>query len=154
MAYNFMKLGEAPLLDNATDPNLLIEVDGEVQRIPANNISVPQVQSDWNEDDPTNVAYILNKPTSLNNTPIVYTFSNGYLWNGETEVLIDEIIEHWDNGKRLKIQTFYDMSTRDSFESDIIAIYKPNSSATGIYGYNWIYYLTSDGTIHTTGVHK
>ena len=71
MAYDFVKLSETTLVESAADPNLLIEDGGEIKRISANNIATPQVQSDWNETDVSNPAFILNKPENIGGSNII-----------------------------------------------------------------------------------
>lgn len=118
MAYNFTKLSEAPIVDSTeVTPNILIEDDGDIKRISADDITTPQVNADWNETDVTSPAFILNKPEfiggganvityNLSYTPesgSIYQFSKG-LWDPNNGfVTASTIVDEWNNGTIMRI---------------------------------------------------
>ena len=104
MAYNFVKLSETTLVESAADHNLLIEDGGEIKRISANNATIPQVQSDWNETDANNPAFILNKPESIGkNNVITYTLASSTLMLDGSIVTTQSVVDAWNNGNILRI---------------------------------------------------
>jgi len=64
MAYEYTKLSEVEILESPSSPNILVEDNGEIVRVPSSNLttSAAQVQADWNETDSDSPAFILNKP--------------------------------------------------------------------------------------------
>ena len=95
MAYDFVKLSEATLVDSALEPNILIEDGGEVKRISANNIATPQVQSDWNETDVNSPAFILNKPENIGkNNVITYTIASGMLMLNGVAATAQSVVDY------------------------------------------------------------
>lgn len=120
MAYNFTKLSEAPIVDSIeVTPNILIEDDGDIKRISADDLTAPQVNADWNETDVTSPAFILNKPEfiggscvniityNLSYTPesgSIYQFSRG-LWEPNNGfATASTIVDAWNNGAIMRIK--------------------------------------------------
>ena len=104
MAYDFIKLNETTLVESAADPNLLIEDGGEIKRISANNVTTPQVQSDWNETDISNPAFILNKPENIGGSNIItYTLASGALMFNGVATTAQSVVDAWNNGSVLRI---------------------------------------------------
>lgn len=121
MAYNFTKLSEAPIV-TSTDvtPNILIEDDGDIKRISADDLTTPQVNADWNETDITSPAFIMNKPEIIsgggNANIVTYNLSystlsgsayvsNPGLWNDSTGgyITASEIVDEWNNGSIIRV---------------------------------------------------
>ena len=136
MAYDFVKLNETTLVESAADPNLLIEDGGEIKRISANNVTTPQVQSDWNETDINNPAFILNKPENIGGSNVItYTISCGMLMLDETAVTAKSVVDAWNNGSILRIGN-------DRSAGNVIGIYYSISSG-GVNSCDISYYLGS-----------
>lgn len=106
MAYTYKKLSDVDLVTSATDPNLLIEDNGDIKKISASNVVVPQSKADWNETDANSSAFILNKP-DLSNVGganiVTYTISGTSLQLNNVNVTASEIINEWDSGSILRI---------------------------------------------------
>lgn len=110
---DYIKLSEVTLLETVdTEPNVLAEVDGEVVRIPASEVSAPQVKADWDEEDPNSPAYILNKPEipegSGSGVEVrYYTPGSGSITENETGAVLtkQDIIDAWANGVIMRIGT-------------------------------------------------
>lgn len=110
---DYIKLSEVTLLETVdTEPNVLAEVDGEVVRIPASEVSAPQVKADWDEEDPNSPAYILNKPEipegSGGGVEVrYYTPGSGSITENETGAVLTkrDIIDAWANGVIMRIGT-------------------------------------------------
>ena len=101
MAYTYKKLTDVDLIETATNPNLLIEEDGDIKKISASNVAAPQVQADWNETDDTSPAFILNKP-ELSSGVITYSEGCGcFFRNGEIGTF-DQVAEDWYGGSVLR----------------------------------------------------
>lgn len=109
MTYTYKKLSDVTLVDNAVEPNLLIEDEGEVKKIPASNIAVPQVKADWEETDETSAAFIMNKPdlsqAGGGANVITYTIDSGALMKDGIRVTGQEFIDEWNNGSIIRIKT-------------------------------------------------
>ena len=107
MTYTYKKLSDVTLVDNAVEPNLLIEDEGEVKKIPASNIAVPQVKADWEETDETSAAFIMNKPdlsqAGGGANVITYTINSGALMKDGIRVTAQEVADEWNNGSILRI---------------------------------------------------
>ena len=68
--------------DIAVGANVLVENEGDIQRVPTSLIGA---QADWNEVDENSPAFILNKPTSLGAPLYAYNSSNERLYNYEID---------------------------------------------------------------------
>ena len=104
MAY--IKLNEVEIVNSSIDSNVLIEENGEIKRMPVENLAVSQVQADWNETDATKSSFILNKPESLGGggKVVVYTGSSGmYTDSDGNSVSAKMAIDEWDAGSILRI---------------------------------------------------
>ena len=107
---SYIKLNEVTLVDTSVEPNLLVEVDGEIKRMPAENLVTPQAQSDWNETDPTKPGYILNKPESLGGGKVItYTTT----WTNQDGSPIDkqQLLGEWNAGSILRYKVNDSMTT-------------------------------------------
>lgn len=121
MAYTYKKLSDVEFVESAVEPNILIEDEGEIKKISASNIAVPQVRADWDEEDETSAAYILNKPDlsqSVGGANVVtYTLSyttasgtriprlaHGYD-TGYASVTPQEVYDAWDGGAILRLES-------------------------------------------------
>lgn len=137
MAYTYKKLTDVELVDSAIEPNLLIEENGDIKKMPASNIASSQVRADWNEEDATSPAFILNKPTSLgggNGTrTITYSLISGALWNLEENRFVTqtEFIDEWNNGSILRIES----SWQGTIYSTNIIAYRISSGSSSISAY-------------------
>ena len=115
MSYTYKKLTEVELVENAVDPNLLIEENGEIKKMSASDIAVPQVKADWNEEDPNNAAFILNKP-DLSQVGgggakvITYCIdSAGFMDKDQTRnITPQEILDAWNEGAILRMTRKWD----------------------------------------------
>ena len=111
MAYEYKKINEVTLVETATDHNVLIEEGGEIKRIPASNISIPQVKSDWNETDATSPAFILNKPDLSNvgsggGSAVHYVLSGTTLTCDMVNVSRDALLQSYKDGNTIWIKKF------------------------------------------------
>lgn len=100
----FIKLNEVTLVESAVEPNILIEEDGEIKRLPAENFITPQTQADWNETDATKPSFILNKPESLGGSGgkvVTYTFNSGLMLDGIL-VTAQQVLDEWNAGSTLR----------------------------------------------------
>lgn len=106
MAYTYQKLTDVTLVDSAVEPNLLIEDGGDIKKISASNIAVPQVKADWNETDATSAAFILNKPdlSQVGGANVVTYIpgSGGLMLNGVLTTA-QAVVNEWNNGSILRI---------------------------------------------------
>lgn len=106
MAYTYKKLTDVALVESAETPNLLIEEGGDIKKISASNLVIPQTKADWEETDPNSAAFILNKPdlSQVGGANVVtYTIVNSALnLNGAT-VTAQSVIDEWKNGSILRI---------------------------------------------------
>lgn len=98
----FIKLNEVTLVESAVEPNILIEEDGEIKRLPAENFVTPQTQADWNETDATKPSFILNKPESLGGKVVTYTLDSGALKVNGVTVTKQEVLDEWNAGSTLR----------------------------------------------------
>lgn len=129
MAYNFTKLSDAELVESTVStPNILIEEEGDIKRISADDIATPQVQADWNETDSGSKAFILNKPevgpkiiTYVDNSGLHLEDANGPL------VTPQEVVDAWNSGSILRIGNNYD--SYNSFGSVVSISYGMDSGA-------------------------
>lgn len=109
MAYTYKKLTDVELVNYASEPNLLIEDNGDIKKIPAYNVAIPQVQADWNEEDADSPAFIINKP-DLNDVVaganvIAYTIKSGALYFNGSVATAQSVVDEWDSGAILRINT-------------------------------------------------
>ena len=126
MAYDFVKLSEATLVDSALEPNILIEDGGEVKRISANNIATPQVQSDWNETNINSPAFILNKPESIGKSNVIsYTIASNTLMLNGVAATAQSVVDAWNNGNVLRI--IGDATNLNGY------LYHPEGNVIGVY---------------------
>lgn len=107
MAYTYQKLADVTLVGSAVEPNLLIEDGGDIKKISASNIAVPQVKADWNETDATSAAFILNKPdlSQVGGGANVVTYmpgSGGLMLDGVLTTA-QAVVDEWNNGSILRI---------------------------------------------------
>ena len=125
MAYDFVKLSETTLVESAAVPNLLIEDGGEIKRISANNVATPQVQSDWNETDISNPAFILNKPENIGGSNIItYTLASGALMFNGVATTAQSVVDAWNNGSVLRIGSESNIAGGISrTEGNVVGIY-------------------------------
>ena len=121
MAYTYKKLSDVEFVESAVEPNILIEDEGEIKKISASNIAAPQVRADWDEEDETSAAYILNKPdfsqsgggANVVTYTLSYTTESGtriprLAHGGDTgyaSVSPQEIYDAWDDGAILRLQS-------------------------------------------------
>lgn len=118
MAY--IKLNEVEIVNSSIDSNLLIEENGKIKRMPAENLVVPQVQADWNETDATKSSFILNKPESLGGggggKVVVYTGTSGaYTDSDGNPVSAKMVVDEWNAGSILRI-------AYSGIESNVVSI--------------------------------
>lgn len=109
MAYNFTKLSETPIVESTdATPNILIEDNGDIKRISADDLTTPQVNADWNETDVTSPSFIMNKPESLDGGGVkflCYTVDSGALMLNGVSTTASEVVEEWKNGSILRVKT-------------------------------------------------
>lgn len=127
MAY--IKLNEVEIVNSSIDSNVLIEENGEIKRMPVENLAVSQVQADWNETDPTKPSFIMNKPESLGGGSggkvIVFSGSSGsYRDTNGNVVSAQTVIDEWNVGSILRIAK----SDRESNVISIVPSYWYNSA--------------------------
>jgi hypothetical protein len=105
----FIKLNEVTLVESAVEPNILIEEDGEIKRLPAENFVTPQTQADWNETDATKASFILNKPESLGGGSggkvVTYTDNSGTWMLDGNVVTAQDVLNEWNAGSILRYRT-------------------------------------------------
>ena len=106
MAYTYKKLTDVALVKSSKAPNILIEDDGDIKKIPSSNLVTTQVKADWEETDPNSAAFILNKP-DLSQTGganvVTYTIAGGALNLNGVAVTRQSVIDEWKNGSILRI---------------------------------------------------
>ena len=120
MAYTYKKLSEVELVETSTAPNLLIEDEGDIKKISASNIAVPQVKADWEESDPDSPAFILNKPETLSGANVVtYSVVSGALLLNDIAITPQELINEWNNGSILRVRPEGWIDNRESVVSNI-----------------------------------
>ena len=106
MAYTYKKLTDVALVKSSKAPNILIEDDGDIKKIPSSNLVTTQVKADWEETDPNSAAFILNKP-DLSQTGganvVTYTISGTKLWLNNAAATAQSVIDEWKNGSILRI---------------------------------------------------
>lgn len=104
MAYDFAKLSEVPVAESITDNcNILVEDNGEIKRTAQSNISASQVQANWNEDDETSPAFIMNKPSNLGGGVTWFTVKDSYISRGDAyrpgeTPSANEVVTAFNNG--------------------------------------------------------
>lgn len=123
MAIQTKKLSEVEVIESAVNPNLIIEDEGEIKRIPPEAITPSQVQADWEETDASSPAYILNKPESLGGGrgEIVYYYLSGVgLWEEATSVMASKatVVDQWNTGARIRIRN----SLNGTISGDVIGV--------------------------------
>lgn len=131
MAIQTKKLSEVEVIESAVNPNLIIEDEGEIKRIPPEAITPSQVQADWEETDASSPAYILNKPESLGGGggggEIVYYYPNsGILMEVATLAAASKatLVNQWNAGARIRIR----QSLNSTTSGDVIGVsYLSNS---------------------------
>lgn len=113
MAYDFTKLSEVPVAESVTDNcNILVEDNGEIKRTAQSNISASQVQANWNEDDASSPAFIMNKPSNLGGGATWFAVSDSYISRGDTyrpgeTPSANEVVTAFNNGTvRIKYGSF------------------------------------------------
>lgn len=116
MAY--IKLNEVEIVNSSIDSNVLIEENGEIKRMPVENLAVSQVQADWNETDPTEPSFIMNKPESLGGGKVIVFYeSSGSYWDTDGNVVSAQtIVDEWNVGSILRI------NAQSHYKSNIISI--------------------------------
>jgi hypothetical protein len=158
MAYTYKKLTDVELVESATEPNLLIEDGGDIKKISASNIAVPQVKADWNEEDENSPAFIMNKPDSIGGGGVnvityhlSYTLISGktvlayYGENGYTAVSPNDIHLAWQNGNILRVKYGNDAGM-------IVGVNYSTSSGSSVDGANVSYYIGTSGVLNTLSV--
>lgn len=110
MAYTYKKLTDVALVKSSKAPNILIEDDGDIKKIPSSNLVIPQTKVDWEETDPNSFAFILNKPDlsqAGGANVVTYTISNTTsgtkLWLNNAAATSQSVIDEWKNGSILRI---------------------------------------------------
>ena len=106
MAYTYKKLTDVTLVESAEMPNILIEDDGDIKKISSSNLVTPQTKADWEETDPNNAAFILNKPDlsqASGANVVTYTISDTKLWLNSAAATRQSVIDEWKNGSILRI---------------------------------------------------
>lgn len=122
MSYNFTKLSDVEQVSNiATGANVLVENEGDIQRVPTSLIGA---QADWNENDETSPAFILNRPTSLGSPLYAYDSSNRHLYNYEIDK--DALIQWLKEGNQFSPYDYNEQlvtlnnAEKNKFYTDII----------------------------------
>jgi hypothetical protein len=137
MAYTYKKLTDVELVESATEPNLLIEDGGDIKKISASNIAVPQVKADWDEEDETSPAFIMNKPdlseVGGGANVVTYTIVSGILQLDGVAVTAQAIVDEWNNGSILRIS---DANQLGSILSITYAVASGSTKGT-------VYYITN-----------
>jgi predicted ribosomally synthesized peptide with SipW-like signal peptide len=107
MAYTYKKLTDVELVESAVEPNLLIEDGGDIKKISASNIAVPQVNADWDEEDIESPAFIMNKPdlseVGGGANVVTYTIVSGALMLDGVATTAQSVVDEWNNGSILRI---------------------------------------------------
>ena len=106
MAYTYKKLTDVTLVESAKAPNILIEDDGDIKKIPSSNLVTTQTKVDWEETDPNSFAFILNKPDlsqAGSANVVTYTISDTKLWLNNAAATRQSVIDEWKNGSILRI---------------------------------------------------
>lgn len=131
MAY--IKLNEVEIVDSSIDSNILIEENNEIKRMPVENLTMSQVHADWNETDPTEPSFIVNKPESLGGGGKVVVFS------GQSGIFTDSdgnkmssyrLIDEWNEGSILKFLVKEQPGNQSTYNSSNIIAIRP------VYFYN------------------
>lgn len=146
MAYTYKKLTDVELVEFAVEPNLLIEDGGDIKKISASNIAVPQVKADWNEKDETSPAFILNKPDldSVGGGANVVTYelgSGGNICLNGNYISAQDIFNEWNNGSILRLNL-----TSTTSSSILSVCYWDNSGTKNAL----IWYLDDNGELTST----
>ena len=106
MSYEYKKLCDVTLDESPNSPNLLVEDGGEIKRVPVSKVVPAQVQSDFEEDDITDPAFILNKPEQTSGggaNVITYTLSSSTLLLDGVAVNRLDVLDSYINGSILRI---------------------------------------------------
>ena len=107
MSYEFIKLNEVELVENVSNANILIEENGEIKRLAAEDLNITggsgeHYQADWLEEDESHPAFILNKPSVRTLGVINYTESSGTIFAEGIPQNYDEIVDAWENGTDMR----------------------------------------------------
>lgn len=157
MAYDFAKLSEVPVAESVTDNcNILVEDSGEIKRTAQSNISASQVQANWNEDDETSPAFIMNKPSNLGGGATWFTVSDsnvreGPLFGGETPSATD-VLTAFNNGTVRINYSFFTCCTSYSGNGTLISYtvsYTPSGCGASSVDTYTFYYATSNAGTHS-----
>lgn len=151
MAIQTTKLSEVEVIESPVNPNLIVEDEGEIKRIPPEAIAPSQVQVDWEETDTSSPAYILNKPESLGGSggEVVYYYPNsGKLVEEATSALASKatIVSQWNTGARIRIRQARTVPT----SGDVIGIRYSLASGGIIFGDVTLSYVSGGGTTVST----
>ena len=156
MAYTYKKLIDVELVESAVEPNLLIEDEGEIKKMPASNIAVSQIQADWDETDIDSPAFILNKPDTIGGGANVVTYTMSYTiasgasvpslthgyTSGYASVTAQEVIDAWDNGSIIRL------NDKNNTKGSIVGI--SYTSASGAITSATISYFSGSNTTPST----
>lgn len=114
MSYIYKKLSDVDLVTSAANPNILIEDNGDIKKIPVYQISNTHVKADWEEDDANSPAFILNKPdlrvgsggSSGGAKVITYTYNSGSWWDEDAEGYANasDFLDEWNDGCIINFQ--------------------------------------------------
>lgn len=93
---NLKHITKLPVAESAENVNLIIDDAGSAKRIPAHKVSA---QADWDEEDTTSPAYILNKPNiSSGGGGSVYVYNaSGYPTVNVVEIELDSSLSAQEN---------------------------------------------------------
>lgn len=158
MAYTYKKLTDVELVESATEPNLLIEDGGDIKKISASNIAVPQVRADWDEENESSPAFIMNKPdlseVGGGANVVTYTIVSGALQLDGVATTAQAVADEWNNGSILRIKTYTHGSEGDSnymcSESVVNALHYQSLSGTIMA--TLAYYDMTDETFKTISI--
>lgn len=148
MAY--IKLNEVALVEAAVEPKILIEENGEIKRISAENIAAPQVQSDWNETDASKVSFILNKPESLGGKVILVTNNSGLVLEDGSYATPQYILDEWNAGSTIRVQASVNSGALVFSQNVVNVVYEFISGQ--VYAAH-VYYLNDCGSMQHIEVH-
>ena len=93
---NLKHITELPVAESAENVNLIIEDAGSAKKIPARKVGA---QADWDEEDTTSPAYILNKPNiSSGGGGAVYVYNaSGHPTVNIVEIELDSSLSAQEN---------------------------------------------------------
>lgn len=110
MAYEFKKLSDVAAVETPADTaNVLIEEDGVIKKAPKSAVggagSSGDVQSDWNQNDPTAPDYIKNRPFSENfGKVVIISETVGTVVAGNTIISYNSSLLDWVIGNTVYIK--------------------------------------------------